>query len=274
MKFTQIPSDTFEHLQMNAGIIVDSFQPDSGIIGNILGATTGGIQFNDNVTYTDFGEDIDNCPKNMLELKRIDSHEVTMSGTFVTVSADTARLLVGAADEDVSNPIHIIPRNDLLTSDFNTVWWIGDYSDINTGDNAGFLAIRLQNALNTGGFQITSSDKGKGQLAFSFMGHYSMNAQDTVPYDLYVREGGELVSVTLNENLLSLVVGNTGTLEATTIPDDATVTWTTSDETVATVSTDGVVTAVAAGNAVITATVSNADNSDSATCTVVVTAGA
>ena len=46
------------------------------------------------------------------------------------------------------------------------------------------------NALNTGGFQIQSSDRAKGTFAFSFMGHYSMAAQDTVPYEIYIKQGG------------------------------------------------------------------------------------
>ena len=190
MKYTQIPVETFEQIQLNAGILVDEFDPATGIIGNLLGATTGGVQFQDNVSYTDFGEDIDNCPKNMMELKKLESHEVTMSGTFVTISAETAKKLVAVADVDSDDATHIIPRNDVLMKDFLQVWWIGDYSDDNTGENAGFVAIKLFNALNTGGFQIQSADKGKGQFAFTFTGHYSMDAQDLVPYEVWVRKGG------------------------------------------------------------------------------------
>lgn len=189
MKYTQIPSDTFEQLQLNAGILVDEFTPATGTIGNLLGATTGGVSFADSVEYTDFGEDIDNCPKNMMELKKLDSHEVTLSGTFVTVTAATAKMLAGAADIDGEDPTHVVPRNDLSTADFTTLWWVGDYSDVNTGDNAGFIAIKMTNALNTGGFQIQSADKEKGQFEFEFTGHYSINAQDTVPYEIYVCSG-------------------------------------------------------------------------------------
>lgn len=189
MKFTQIPNDTFSKLQMNAGILVKTFTPSTGVIGDLLGATTGGVQFQDNVSYQDFGDDIDNCPKNMLELKKIESREVTMSGTFVTVSAATAKMLAGAADIDGTDATKIVPRDTLETTDFEDLWWIGDYSDVNTGNNAGYLAIHLLKALNTGGFQIQSTDKGKGQFAFSFMGHYSMAAQDTVPYEIYVKAG-------------------------------------------------------------------------------------
>ena len=200
MKFTQIPANTFKELQMNAGILVDSFTPATGAIGNIIGATTGGISFADNVTYTDLGEDIDNCPKNMKELKQLDSHEVTMSGTFLTVTANSAKKLAAVADVDPDDATHIIPRNTVLARDFIEVWWIGDYSDVNTGENAGFLAIRLMNALNTGGFQIQSTDKGKGNLAFTFTGHYSMQEQTKVPYEIYIRQGGIISPVVAPED--------------------------------------------------------------------------
>ena len=62
-------------------------------------------------------------------------------------------------------------------------------------------------------------------------------------------------------------------LTATTIPVDATVTWTSSDGTVATVAA-GKITAVGAGTATITAATGSGSGADSATCTVTVTAGA
>ena len=186
MKFTQIPTDTFEKLQMNAGIVCSGFTPTSGTVTGLIGATSGGVQFQDNITYNDFGDDIDNCPKNTLELKQIESREVTMSGTFVTVDASTAKKLSGAADLSGTK---ITPRDTLISADFEDIWWIGDYSDVNTGTNAGYLAIHLMNALNTGGFQIQSTDKGKGQFSFSFTGHYSIEDQETVPYEIYVKAG-------------------------------------------------------------------------------------
>lgn len=191
MKFTQIPATTFENLQMNAGILVDNFTPTTGVIGKLLGATTGGINFSDTIEFSDLGEDIDNCPKNTKELKKVNSREVKMGGTFVTVSPSMGKMLSAVADIDENNANHIIPRADLEQSDFSDLWWVGDYSDVNTGDNAGFLAIRLKNALNTNGFNIQSTDKGKGQFGFEFTGHYSIEAQDEVPYDMYIQAGEE-----------------------------------------------------------------------------------
>ena len=189
MKFTQVPADTFEKLQLNAGILVDEFTPATGVIGNILGATSGGVNFASNPTYTDFGEDIDNVPANMKELKHLTGFDPSMSGNFLTCSAALARQLIGPGDIDAQDTIKVIPRQTLLDSDFDEVWWIGDYSDKNTGANAGFLAIRLINALNTAGFQIQSGKDAKGQMAFEFHGHYSITDQDTVPFEIYVKAG-------------------------------------------------------------------------------------
>lgn len=191
MKFTKIPSTTMQNIQLNAGVLLKEFVPSTGTmtLANILGATTGGISFTAAPEYTDFGEDIDNCPKNTKELKILDSWTVTMSGTFVSVTPELAKLLTGAADTATGDATHIVPRNDLDQEDFTEVWWVGDYSDKTGESNGGFCAIKLSNALSTGGFQIQSSDKAKGNFAFEFTGHYSINAQDTVPFEIYVKTG-------------------------------------------------------------------------------------
>lgn len=195
MKFTKLPADTFQKLVLNAGILVDAFTPATGVIGNLMGATTGGITFNSNPTYTDFGEDVDNCPNNTMELKRIDQFDPAMSGTFLTLTATVVKDLIGAADIAVGDNTHVVPRDHLIEDDFKEVWWIGDYSDINddggTGStkSAGFLAIHLMNSLNTGGFQITSSKNSKGQMAFDFHGHYSLENIEEVPFEVYCKAG-------------------------------------------------------------------------------------
>lgn len=274
MKFTKIPETTFQNIQLNAGILLDGFNPATGVIGNILGATTGGFQFSDDPEYKDYGEDVDNCPKNTMELKKLDGRAVSMSGNFVTVTAVLAKVLAGAADIDGQNDIHVIPRNDILASDFQDIWWVGDYSDVNTGDNAGFVAIHVMNALNTTGFKIQSSDKNKGQLAFNFQGHYSIEDQDKVPYEVYVQQGSGSAtpSIYLNKHSLTVAKNGTASLTATTVPAGATVTWTSGNSSVASVS-DGVITAgSSAGNTIIKAAITIDGVTYDDTCTVVVTA--
>ena len=188
MKYTKIPETTFQNLQLNAGVLLSAFNPESATVANesIIGATTGGVNFTATPTFSDYGEDIDNCPKNMKELKKLDAWEISMSGTYITVDANAVKSLVGAADVSGNK---ITPRNDVLLSDFTDIWWVGDYSDKNGETNGGFVAIHMMNALSTGGFAIQSSDNGKGNFAFTYTAHYSMDAQDTVPFEVYVKAG-------------------------------------------------------------------------------------
>ena len=188
MKYTKIPETTFKNIQLNAGVLLSAFNPESATVANesIIGATTGGVNFTATPTFSDYGEDIDNCPKNMMELKKLDAWEISLSGTYVTVDAKAVKALVGAADVSGNK---ITPRNDLKLSDFTDVWWVGDYSDQNGETNGGYVAIHMMNALSTGGFAIQSSDNGKGNFAFTYTAHYSMDAQDTVPFEVYVKAG-------------------------------------------------------------------------------------
>ena len=162
MKYTKIPETTFKNIQLNAGVLLSAFNPESATVANesIIGATTGGVNFTATPTFSDYGEDIDNCPKNMMDLKKLDAWE-----------------------------IKITPRNDLKLTDFTDVWWVGDYSDQNGETNGGYVAIHMINALSTGGFAIQSSDNGKGNFAFTYTAHYSMDAQDTFPFEVYVKAG-------------------------------------------------------------------------------------
>jgi len=274
MKYTQIPTTTFENIQLNAGIIVDAFNPDSGEVGNILCATTGGVAFADAVEYVDFGEDIDNCPKNMKELKKLDSHAVTLSGTAVTIDATFAKMAAGAADVDSDNAGHIIPRNDILPTDFDEIWWVGDYSDKNTGADAGYMAIKLINALSTGGFALQTSDKGKGNFAFEFTGHYSMDDQDKVPYEIYVK-GSDVqpsAGILLDRHKIVMHEGDDDIqLHAEVHPAGSTVTWNVGSSSVAT-ATGGLVHAAGEGNTIVTASITVDGVTYNDTCTVVVEA--
>lgn len=193
MRFTKIPADAFQKLQINAGILCTDFTPSSGEVGSEgqIGATTGGVTFSATPTYSDYGEDIDNCPKNMKELKRLDEWDVKLSGTFVNADTKIAKQLIGAADIGTSDTTKVTPRNDLADDDFSDIWLVGDYSDKNGETNGGFIAIKLMNALSTGGFQLKTADKAKGQFSFEFTGHYSISAQDTVPFELYIKAGTE-----------------------------------------------------------------------------------
>ena len=191
MKFRKIPEDTFKNIVLNAGVLLSSFTPATPTVddANILGATTGGINFTATPSFTDFGEDIDNCPKNMKELKKLDSWEVKLTGTFITSNTSLIAMLMGAGDVGTSDTTKVTPRVDVASADFKDLWFVCDYSDKNGENNGGFCAIKIINALSTGGFSMQSADKGKAQFSFEFTGHVSMSAQTVVPFEVYLKEG-------------------------------------------------------------------------------------
>lgn len=194
-KFTQIPTDTFKKIQLGAGILTTQFDPATGELtaSNIIGATSGGVSFEATPSFSDFGEDIDNCPKNTKELKVLDTWEAKMSGTFVTMDTNVAVSVIGAAAVASGDQTNVVPRNSVHAEDFKDIWWVGDYSDINedgsSAGKAGFIAIKLINALSTGGFKIQSGNKAKGTFEFEYTGHYSLEHIDTVPFELYIKAG-------------------------------------------------------------------------------------
>lgn len=194
-KFTQIPTDTFKKLQLGAGILTTDFDTATGELtaSNIVGATSGGVSFEATPSFSDFGEDIDNCPKNTKELKKLDDWDAKMSGSFVTMDTKAAVSVIGTAAVASDDPTKVVPRNSVDVKDFKDIWWVGDYSDINedstSAGKAGFIAIKLISALSTGGFKIQSGDKAKGTFEFEYTGHYSLENIDTVPFEIYIKAG-------------------------------------------------------------------------------------
>lgn len=191
MRFTLLAPNTFRKLQINAGVLARSFDPmNPATPQGMIGSTSGGFNFTATPTFVDFGDDIDNCPKNTMELKRQTEVEVKIGGTLLTIDEAAASVLMAAATVDsTGTAVKITPELDLAISDFQTLWFIGDYSDDNSSSTGGFVAIKIMNALSTGGFRLQTADKGKGQFAFEFTGHFSANAPDTVPYEVYIMSG-------------------------------------------------------------------------------------
>lgn len=184
--FTAISQDAFDELQMDAGMLLKTFnpaQPAAPADADIITATTGGITVECTPTYSDFGEDIDNVPNNMKELKHLDGWDCKISTTALGTTPEAIKLSLGAADINGSDSTKIVPRRDLKTSDFQDLWWVGDKMD------GGFVAVKLMNALSTGGFSLKTTKNGKGNLTLELTGHVSINAQTTMPMEFYSAEG-------------------------------------------------------------------------------------
>ena len=182
-KFTKVSENTFNEIQLEAGLILNQFDPTGETAvedSHIVCATTGGISITCKPTYTDYGDDIDNVPANMLEFKEVDGWDCSIGFTALNTSASVIKLALGAADIECNK---IVPRFDMSKADATDIWWVGERAD------GGFVACCLKNALSTDGLSLKTTKNGKGQLSCVLTGHVSIEAQDEVPMEFYVQEG-------------------------------------------------------------------------------------
>lgn len=271
-RFTIIATDAFDALQVDAGVVLTSFDPANPYktpeSADILATTSGGVNPVYTPEFTDFGEDVDNVPNNMMEFKRLTNQTATLGFTSIKFNAENTKWALGAADTELmENGVTVIrPRKDVLLSDFKDLWWVGDKA------NGGAYAIKVRNALSTGGLSIQSTKNGKGTNAITVTGHVSINAQDVMPMEIYDIPPQDEVRVILDKTEATVAAEETVTITATTNPAGQTVTWTSDNTSVATVS-GGVVTGVDEGTATITASMTYEDKEYTASCVVTVTSG-
>ena len=270
-RYTVLPENTFDALQLDAGVILKQFDIDAASSGqqgftdaDILCATTGGVNPTCVPTYSDFAEDVDNAPMNVKEFKHLDSWECKLTTTALGTSPELIQMQLGAAD--IVDGTKIVPRRSLAQTDFKDLWWVGDKA------NGGFVAIQIKNALSTGGFAIQTTKNAKGTLTLEITGHVSLSNQNEIPMVFYSIDADEEEiepNINLSKASMKVKVDATSKLTAYPTPQDAVVTWTSSDSTKATVE-DGVVTGVAVGSANITASITYDGTTYTDTCAVTV----
>lgn len=188
-KFTKISTDAFDELQLDAGVLLSSFDPadpDEPASEDIIATTTGGINIVCSPTYSDFGEDVDNVPNNMMEFKHLDGWECSMSFSSIKFNSANTVWALGAADKTTTAASassagydKIVPRAELSQTDFKDIWWVGDKA------NGGAYAVKLMNALSTGGLNVQTTKNGKGTNQMTLTGHVSLNAQTVMPMEVY-----------------------------------------------------------------------------------------
>lgn len=184
--FTKISQNAFEEMQLDAGMLLTSFDPATPAApadADIICATTGGIEIACTPEYSDLAEDVDNAPNGLIEYKHLDSWTCTLGFTALGTSPAAIKLALGAADIDVTDLSKVTPRRDLNTSDARDIWWVGDRAD------GGFVAVKVKKALSTGGLSLKTEKNGKGQISCELTGHVSVANQDAMPMEFYSVEG-------------------------------------------------------------------------------------
>lgn len=202
-KFSAVPQELLEGIQLDAGVLLRHFEPKNPsqtdlTYSNVICITTGGIQISAVPSYSDLGADIDNCPNNMKELKLVESWDVSIS--FTALDAGAISLAIGAVGHDdydwdngeasgVSFTLETDLQRSIWADTWREIWWVGSEVDSNN-----FVAIKISNALSTGGFNLQTTKAGKGQFSVTLTGHASIADPDKMPFVIY--HGGIIISPT------------------------------------------------------------------------------
>lgn len=168
-----IRTETFENLQLNAGIfiknlnmtsIADATALKTAIAAaitagtNILGATRGGGSFVarremrtpevDGMRYPFKGSDF------------IDSIEAHLATTLIEITPEVVALGLATVEKTVSGKRTTIKMHTAVKPEdyVDSITWFGDLAD------GRLIAITLFNALNLSDFNLTFTDKGEGTL--------------------------------------------------------------------------------------------------------------
>lgn len=268
MAWDVISQAEFAGMTFDSGVIVKNFNPatfTAPSADDILAVTTGNITHNFNLTTVNLAEDVNNIhilPKETLVVTGYENP--TISFTALNCTAEMIKFMLGFATKTGTK---IAPRMTTNTdTDFQNI------ALVLMCVGGGFVAISLSNALSTGGISLTTQKGGKDTFSVTITGYGSIEAPTVIPVEYYAVPA---VAVDLSQNEVTIAVGGSVTLTATTRPANATKTWASDNTSEASVTSGGVVTGAAVGTVTITCTATDGTNTGTDTCLVhVVSAGA
>lgn len=189
-----IRSETFQNLQLNAGIFIKNFTyssiADASALKtaiataitagtDILGATRGGGTFT--ATREIRTPEVDGMRYGFKGSDFVDSVDAFLSTTLIEVTPDSVKACLGNATATTSGKKTTIKMHTAIeTTDYLTnLCWVGDLAD------GRLVLICLENALNTADFTLTFTDKGEGTLAAEFHARQaSVNDYDNAPFEI------------------------------------------------------------------------------------------
>ena len=197
--------------------------------------------------------------------------------------------VVGELDGSSASISNCVAANNIISLTDQSSWGCrvvgGFQNDASEPGNNNYALSTMQVSLN--GVPQTKTDDNLEGIAktqaelmtasiyegrgWDFSSVWGIDEGQTYPYLLWEANANPIVSITLDNTSLVISEGNTATITANILPQDASnkrLTWTSSNESVATVA-DGVVTAIGQGTAIITAKSTDGSNV-SANCQVTV----
>lgn len=203
-----IRTETFQNLQLNAGIFIKNFDyatpADADALKtaiasaisagtNILGATRGGGTFT--ATRELRTPEVDGMRYGFVGSDFVDSADAYLSTTLVEVTPESVEACLGNATKSTSGKKTTLKMHTAIqTADYlNNLCWIGDLAD------GRLVLIALQNAMNTADFSLTFTDKGEGTLAAEFHARQAgVSDYDYAPFEIvFFETSGSLGSLTV-----------------------------------------------------------------------------
>lgn len=191
---TGLRPETFDNLQLNAGVFLFNFNADGfqtvseledAVLAaleagtDIMGATVGGGSFNATPSIRQIEADGMRYP--IVGSTVNDMWTVNLSTTMKEVNPENfKRALLSCDMTKNENVTKLTVRTDIAPADYiPKMCWVGDTSK-------GFVLIELDNVLNIAGATFTFTDKGEGQIPVEFQAHIDdLYKMDEAPFRIY-----------------------------------------------------------------------------------------
>ena len=188
LPYSKLPPEVWRHMGINAGVLLSRFDVESGAVnaGDIIGATDGPIAFSAKPGLVDLGAGVANCPRGARELLHVKDWEVRLQGAFISADTGATRRLIALAEVAGER---LVPRGRVdVAGDFSDIWYVFDYGGNHGGARPGRYAIRMKNALNTGGFRVQARERDRVRWPFEFTAHVGIGERDDAGFEVFVRE--------------------------------------------------------------------------------------
>lgn len=182
---TGLTDRTIVNLQLNAGVLLTKYTKGTDIEeDDIIGATRGGGSFT--AVPTVHQAAVDGAPTYTKGLERVDDWVVTLNATMVEVNDDAISRALGVGvvktetGSGTTKDTTFTVKRTVNDADYKDLYWVGDLSN---GQN---VVIKIKNALNTSGLNLTFTDRGEGTYALALIGHFTVDDLDTAPFELTI----------------------------------------------------------------------------------------
>lgn len=183
---TKVSASFANNVQVQAGILVNSFNlasPVEPADSAIICATSGDFSISATPETEDWFEDVNNAPNNTKEGLRINGWTCELTVNCLEITNDTLQLALGAADLDsgTGGDDGVHPRDQYASADFKTIYWLGDMVKEDK-----LLVVKMDNAVSTGGLQLSTTKNGKGQLSLTIGAYRSLSSYEDIPMSFYI----------------------------------------------------------------------------------------